>query len=359
MNKIMFVIPSIRNGGAERVITRLSTGLIEAGYEIHIMEFFRPVQGYTLDSRVQLHSMFETEVEYDKTSFLMRNKMMRQEILSIKPDAIIPFLEYVCQKTQLSLLFTKYFKRIVVTLRNSPTVGKRKDKFLRLLSIWMSNSCIAQSKRQAGYLPGWLQHKIFAIANPIEYVEEPFCEKSKEIRFIAAGRLVEQKNYAFMISSFAKVAKHRNVYLDIFGVGEQKMQLSKMIDDLKLSEKITLRDYSQNLIEEYRKSSIYILTSNWEGMPNALLEAMALGMPCIATDCPTGPAELISDKKYGILVPMNDEEALVGVMIRLIDDPELRKELGHAAREHILGEYSLSRITAQWIEILQKRGLVQ
>lgn len=358
MDKIMFIIPSIRNGGAERVITRLSSGLIDAGYEIHILEFFRPVQGYAVDSRVHLHSMFRNEAEYDQTPFLQRNKIIRRTVLDTDPDVVIPFLEYVCQKTQLALAFTRYFRRIVVTLRNSPTAGSRSVKLLRIISIILSVSCIAQTDRQKQYFPRWLQHKFFTIPNPVDYAKEAFCEHSEKVRFVAAGRLAAQKNYPLMLSSFAKVASSRDVYLDIFGVGELKDELNQMIQDLNISERAVLRDYSQNLTEEYRKASIYILTSDWEGMPNALLEAMALGMPCIATDCPTGPAELIPDERYGQLVPMKDEVALTCAMIKLVDSPKLRKENGRMAREYVIQSYGLEQVTTLWIEVLKKRGLI-
>lgn len=358
MNKIMFVIPSIRNGGAERVITRLSSGLIDAGYEIHILEFFRPLTGYAIDPRVHLHALFQSENEYNQTSFLQKNRLIRRAVLEAAPDAIIPFLEYVCQKTQLALAFTRYFSRIVVTLRNSPTAGSLSAKGLRLISIILSAACIAQTDRQMQYFPRSLQHKFVTIPNPVEYVEEPFCECAEKVRFVAAGRLVAQKNYPLMLSAFAKTAKSRDVYLDIFGVGELKNELMQMIQSLNISDRVTLKDYSQNLTAEYRKSSIYILTSDWEGMPNALLEAMALGMPCIATDCPTGPAELMPNEHYGLLVPMKDGEALTKAMIKLIDSPKMRESTGRMAREYVLQKYGLERITSLWIDALTKRGLI-
>ena len=358
-NKIMFVIPALRDGGAERVITRLASGLTKKGYEIHILEFFKPVSGYVLEDAVHRHSMFAHEEEYRKTTFLQRNKLIRKMIKQIDPDAIVPFLEYVCQKVQLAVFGTKYFRRVTVTIRNSPTVGNWVYKLRRLTSIALSNSCITQSQRQKEFFPRWLRGKIDVVANPVDYIEEAFCENAQKVKFVAAGRLVPQKNYPLLIEAFARVAAQREADLDIFGAGELKESLREMVANKGLCDRIFIRDYSHDLLGEYRKSSIYVLSSDWEGMPNAMMEAMALGMPCIATDCPTGPAELIADGKTGLLVPMNDADALASAMIKLIDEPNLRKQMGLSAREYIIRTYGLESITQQWVEILKSRRVIE
>lgn len=354
----MFVIPSLRDGGAERVITRLSTGMVESGYEVHILEFFRPDSGYSLDKEVHLHSMFQREDEYSKTGFLKRTQMMRDIVLKNEPDVIIPFLEYVCQKTQIALIGTKYFKRVVVTLRVTPTIGSFTHKLRRFVSIAVSKACISQTESQKAYLPSVLHKKTFVIPNPVDEIQEPFNELNEPFTFIAAGRLVPQKNYPLMLRAFEKVAKQRKVFLRIYGNGQQAQNLKAFIDELKISDCASLMGYSKNIINEYRKANAFLLTSNWEGMPNSLMEAMALGMPCIATDCPTGPAELIKDGDNGLLLPMDDEESLVDAMLKLVDDKQLRIELGANARKYIMSEYSLPKITEHWVQVMRDLNLL-
>ena len=358
MKKIMFVIPALRDGGAERVITRLSAAIAEKGYEVYVLEFFRPTSGYELADSVHLHSMFQNEDEYRQTSFWQRNKMMRSHIVSVQPDVVIPFLEYVCQKTQIALIGTKYFKRVVVTLRVTPTIGNALHKLRRTISIALSCACIAQTKSQRDHLPSFLMKKTFVIANPMDDIEVPFKENTDRFTFVAAGRLTPQKNYPLMLKAFAQVAMHRDVHLEIYGRGPQAAELEALIEELKIADYAKLMGYSKDIIADYRKANVFLLTSNWEGMPNSLMEAMALGMPCIATDCPTGPAELISNGNNGILLPVNDEQALVDAMLKAADDVSLRCRLGSAARSSIRAEYNLEKITEQWFSVMRGVNLL-
>lgn len=359
MNRILFVIPSLRDGGAERVVSRLSAGFAEAGYEVHILEFFRPEAGYSLDDRVQLHSIFQQEAEYRALTFMQKNNAIRQQILAIAPDLIIPFLEHVCQKVQLATLFTNYFNKIVVSLRVSPSVGNAVHKACRLLSILLSPLCITQTESQKSYLPAFLQRKTKVIANPTNIPEEGFVDVAENCTFVAAGRLVRQKNYPLLLKAFARAAAERDVSLKIFGAGALKDDLQKLIGELGLSDRAELCGYSQDIVNDYRKCSIFVLSSDWEGMPNSLLEALALGMPCIATDCPTGPAELITDHENGLLVPMGDTDALAQAMLELADDIQLRRQLGENARNRVKRDYSLSHITNLWIDALTSKNLLQ
>lgn len=358
MKKIMFVIPSLRDGGAERVITRLSAAMAEMEYEVHVLEFFRPASGYELSGKVRLHSMFATEDEYNRAGFWQRNRLMRRCVVEHGPDVIIPFLEYVCQKTQLALAGTAYFRRILVTLRVTPTIGSAFHKLRRTVSIALARACIAQTGSQREYLPAFLRKKTFVIANPMDKVEPPFEENAERFTFVAAGRLVAQKNYAMMIKAFAQVAGQRDAYLKIYGRGNQSGELSGLINELGVSGRAELMGYTDNIIAEYRKANVFLLTSNWEGMPNSLMEAMALGMPCISTDCPTGPAELIRSGENGLLIPMDDEDALVGAMLEMIDDPARRLEIGQAARRSIQSGYGISQIVDKWTCAFETIGLL-
>lgn len=358
MKKIMFVIPSLREGGAERVITRLSAGIAELGYDVHILEFFRPGSGYEIDPNVHLLSIFQNEEAYNSVSFFKKNALMRKAITTVEPDVIIPFLEYVCQKTQLALLGTKYFNKVVVTLRVTPTIGNLAHKIRRFLSILFSRACIAQTESQKRFLNGILQKKTYVIANPVDQIDIPFSEPPGQITFISAGRLVPQKNYPMMIKAFAQVAQERDVYLQIYGAGKMEGELKRIIENLGISSRALLMGYSNNIIDDYRKANIFLLTSNWEGMPNSLMEAMALGMPCIATDCPTGPAELIKNEENGLLIPINNEKSLVCAMLKLVDCTSLRSSYGQAARSSIMSEYSRSAISERWVNILKEIKLL-
>ena len=201
-----------------------------------------------------------------------------------------------------------------------------------------------------------IQDRSVVIPNPIneDFIVKPFDgRRVKEI--VTVGRLVEQKNHKLLIDSFSEVSrKHSDYILKIYGEGILREKLEKQIKDLNLSNKVLLMGESSNIKECIYKSSLFVLSSDYEGMPNALMEAMALGLPCISTDCPIGgPRYLIKNKENGVLVKVSNKEELTKAMNNLIENEDLSCKLGNKANK-ICEELNPQKINQTWRDYILK-----
>jgi glycosyltransferase involved in cell wall biosynthesis len=168
---------------------------------------------------------------------------------------------------------------------------------------------------------------------------------------LAAGRLVRQKGFDLLITAFASVAaRHPDWQLWIFGWGAKRQQLAAQIEELGLTAQVRLKGPSRRLDEELAAASGYVLSSRFEGLPMVLLEAATAGVPAVAFDCPTGPAEIIDHGRTGLLVPPQDVEALAAGMLRLIEEPAERRAMGAAARADS-SRYSMPAVRRAWEEL--------
>lgn len=172
---------------------------------------------------------------------------------------------------------------------------------------------------------------------------------------VSVGRLEEQKNQLMLIRAFSKITKEFSTYnLKIYGEGTLKDQLQREIDKLNLNEKVELCGVSNNIKEDIKDVSLFIMTSNYEGMPNALMEAMALGLPVISTDCPCGgPKFLIENETNGILIPVGDENTLVIKIKMLLSNKEFAMKIGKNARK-IGKSLSPNIINKKWNDLIRE-----
>ncbi|MDE5598104.1 MAG: glycosyltransferase, partial [Lachnospiraceae bacterium] len=171
----------------------------------------------------------------------------------------------------------------------------------------------------------------------------------REKRIVSVGRMDANKNHEMMIRAFAKLAvKYPEYTLTIYGDGELRSHLEKLIDSLELSGRVFMPGVILNVADEIEKVSLFLLTSYSEGVSNALIEAMALGLPVIATDVPSGgTVELIEHGKNGWMIPVGDEMALEKAMDKLLSDRELAENLGMQART-LQKRFAPERVNKQW-----------
>lgn len=171
---------------------------------------------------------------------------------------------------------------------------------------------------------------------------------------IAVGRLDDQKGFSYLINAFANVVKnHPNWTLRIIGEGGARPKLEQQIQDLGLQNSVTLPGHSTNVIKDISSSKIFVMSSLYEGMPNALMEAMAIGMPVISTDCNFGPRDLVDPNKNGILIPTHDSSALAEAIEMLIKNKSLREKYGAAARKSMQA-YDLESVLKMWDHAFKK-----
>lgn len=367
--KLTFVISSLSSGGAERVMSTMANYWAKKGWGITLItldsvdsDFYklhpdikRVALGLTGESSNLLMAI--------KNNFV-RIVRLRREIRASKPDAIICFME----KTNiLTLIATRGLGvKVVVSERTDPAhheVG-RLWNYLRRVTYSLADIIVAQNNQ----VKKWLEEtvagaKVVVIPNPINYQNEEteqislnaFVGRKENIRTVVAmGRLGFEKGFAMLINAFAKIThSYPEWLLVIFGEGEERNNLTRLAHNLGISDKIFLPGTFKNSMSLLRQADLFVMSSRFEGFPNALLEAMACGLPVISTDCPSGPREIIRDGVDGILVPPENVDALAGAMDRLMSDENERKRLAARAPE-VLERFGLEKIMGMWEETINE-----
>ncbi len=348
------------------MIANLSNRLIEK-YEITIVSIIKSNYEYELNNKINRISL--DVKDFSKISritkkllklSIVREMKLKKVILKEKPDIIISFLPEPSFRILFLKKTNKEIKKIpvIVSERGDPSVIF-KNNIIRYIMKYLYTSIdgfIYQTEEAKAYFSDIIDVPSKIIANPINsnfIVKEPSKKRNKTI--VAVGRLNEQKNNKLLIDSFEKVCKYRTDYkLLFYGTGPLQTKLKKYIKELDLTEKIFFMGKSNCIEKDIYNAGIFVLSSNYEGMPNALMEAMALGLPCISTDCPVGgPKTLIKNGENGLLVPVGDEEALSIAILKLIEDNELSQKIANNALK-ISEKFNPNIINQQWEDFINK-----
>lgn len=318
MKKIMFYINAIHDGGAERVMINLAAYFAKVGYESILVTSFRDTWEYDVPQTVKRLSLEDTEI---KQSRLKRNVSriykLRQLCKTEKPDILISFM---AEPNFRAILATWGLPvKNLISVRNDPNkeyagkVGHLVGKYV----LPFADGCVFQTHEAKAWFPTRLQNKSRIIYNA---VKEDFYHIERHPipgEIVTCGRLEPQKNHALLIDAFAKVvAIYPEATLKIYGGGSLREKLQKQIDDLGLHDKAFLMGPTNHVEKVLETADLFVLSSDFEGMPNALMEAMAAGVPCISTDCPCGgPRELFGPKLDSLLVPISNSKQLTDVLL--------------------------------------------
>ncbi len=352
MKTVIFYINTISGGGAERVIIQVAHHFANNGFRAILLTSFVDKKEYPLPSNVERISIEQRQI---KQSLFKRNwsriKFLRQLCKKEKPIAVISFMKEpnfraLCATFGLPV-------KCFVSVRNDPKreyagiIGHIVGKFL----FRLADGIIFQTADSKAWFPKVIQKKSAIIFNPVKesFYQTKRAESVQNI--ITCGRLSAQKNHTLLIRAYAKIAaKYPKDNLLIYGKGDLEQKLQKLIEKLNLQNRVFLMGQSDKVEEVLSKAKIFVLSSDFEGMPNALMEAMAVGLPCISTDCPCGgPKELIKEGKNGLLVPCKDEEKLSLAMEKLLSKPEQTKKMGENARK-TAQKFTSPVIFKQWKE---------
>ena len=180
----------------------------------------------------------------------------------------------------------------------------------------------------------------------------PYIERPK--RIICAGRLDEQKGFDYLIEAWALIAKKFPDWkIDIFGHGDLKDALNKMIANRKLENQMEIHNPTDRIYDEYMNSSLYVMSSRYEGLPLVLIEAMSCGLPCVSFNCPNGPSEIISNGEDGLIVPFGNISELAKSIEWMITHKEERERMSQNSREKVK-YYLAENIMPQWVELFNK-----
>lgn len=363
VKRVLFVTRFMSGGGAERVISVLSSEMEKQGIEAGILVYNPMEKDYTTAFGVKILTMGEGYSE-DKgnsvTRKFYRRKRMRQVVKEYKPDVIIPFLKPIVVETY--QFAASLGIPILATVRNVPQFSGKMDRMMYLYAVSHCKAVFLQTADQRQNFDSKMKAETFVISNPVSEVfletgaarNYDLVQKPSKV-IVSAGRLDKQKNQKLLIEAMELVhKKHDDWVLKLFGEGKEKGNLEACIHKHRAERYIFLCGRTNRLPEEFGKADIFVLSSDFEGMPNALLEAMAAGTPCVSTDCPTGPKSLIGDNVYGRLTPVSDVAGLAANIMYFIENPKEAIRCGEKAYRHIHDNYSPQKITAKLIENINR-----
>lgn len=356
--KIIYLLASLGSGGAERVVSLLANRMCEDGHNIQIVCLKYNDVYYTLHDKIKVVAATE-----HASNRIMELFWLRKYIQKEKPDVVIPFTEGVYCFTILALLGTRI--PIIASERLDPAAMSLPRKFLKRLLLPYADWLVVQTESIKAYFPKSIQKKTSVIYNPVndevfenprmdsrvqsskckgtasyDYSSHDFCHNSskqtsltdlvvpkiqslKLNRIISVARLYPQKNQKMMIEAFAKIAdEFPDWQLVIFGEGPLRSSLELLVKSLQLDGRVLLPGRTEHVVEELRKSKIFCLSSDYEGMSNSMIEAICVGLPIVTTNV-SGVKELVDDNINGFVVECGNVDRMCSALSSLMGNESL------------------------------------
>jgi len=355
--KLVLVISSLGGGGAERVMTLLANAWVERGNEVTLITLASDrMDRYPLDPAVRRIAL---DVAGNSAHVLaaighniVRIRALRRAIAESRPDAVISFIA----ESNVRVLIAAAGLRVPVIISERTALnGHHMRGVWRTLRRWSyprATAIVAQTRRCAAELEALARRQVDVIANPVSVESRPddaaACERAGGPTLLAVGRLSPEKGFDLLIEAFAQTApRHPDWNLVILGEGPLRAELERKIAEHDPGSRISMPGFDARVRSAMRRADLFVLSSRYEGFPNALLEAMTEGLACVSFDCDAGPRELIDHRRNGWLVPAGDVHALADALDTLMGDADLRAQLGRRARD-VGSTYSLATILDQW-----------
>ena len=374
--KIYYIYTAlVTKGGADRVIAEKANWLVEHGHEVSIVTDTQLGRepAFPLSSKVKLIDLaidFSKEYGhcfpvriwmYYKLMYQYRKKM-KALLMHDHPDIVVSTLgrdiSFITKIKDGSKKIgeahtTKYYIRNFHLLENRNLFFKYLTKYFRWIMDRQVSRLEALVVLTSQDKNDW-EHllPVYVIPNSYPfYPETPSNCGNKQA--IIVGRYNSAKGYNYLIDAWREVHKsYPDWIINIFGSGEYEEMVRKQINDNGLQDVMIMNNPTDHIMEEYLKSSIYVMSSVFEGFAMVLLEAMACGLPCVSFDCPYGPRNVITDGEDGFLVDYLNSEALAKSICKLIEDEKLRKQMGQNGRKNVLS-YSRETIMPQWVSLFE------
>ena len=346
--KIMFAIDRINGfGGAQRVVANLANKTFQDGHEVSLL-----LTGDSGDSVYALESGIRIIHPTTMSNKFLKWTQLRKDILTEKPDVIVSFLTMVNVMILMVTMATGI--PVIISERNDPDYCSKHERVLAKVTYRLAKSVVVQTEVIKSKIKKYYKKEIYVIPNPviIDGINKETYKQSYSIS--AVGRLSPQKNYFLMLDAMSKFHKrYSNYVLHIYGDGTLKDKLLEYAKKLALENNVIFHGNDTDVKKKIKDTDFYVMSSDFEGMPNSLAEAMSIGLPVISTDCDGGGAAyLIEDKVNGRLVNKGDSAMLFQAMCEYAEMPCRAKKFGEKAkqiREHL----SLSNINDLWLGVIQ------
>lgn len=352
--RLVLVIAGLEAGGAERVLSTLANGWVAAGHEVHLITWAAAgADFYSLDRRVRRLGLDLLRPSPHPLVGLWRMatrvRRLRVRLRALQPTLVLSFTTSVNLETLLACAGLGV--PVVVSERTEPgrQVLDRVRRGLRRRLYPRADAVVVQTPAIAGWfrdrLPGV---RLRVIPNPVMPLDSPLAAAAGRPQVMALGRLVPLKGFDLLLRAFAgSRAAELGWHLCIVGEGPERARLEALAGELGIRHRVSLPGLLADPGRELARSPIFVLSSRYEGFPNALLEAMMQGCAVVSFACPSGPAAIVRDGENGRLVAPEDVTALSAVLDGLLTSPIERVRLGAAARAS-LAVYSPARVLAQW-----------
>lgn len=351
MSKIFFIIPTLKQGGSERVISELANNFSERGIEVHIVLLVKSEDFFKVSNKITIHRLnFENKNIFQRCVCEIKVAIALRKLLkNQRPDATLSFGEKYNVLTLICGISLNI--NIFVSDRSNPrnNIPKTID-FLRHIMYKRATGIIAQTELGKSILEKNTGNKnIKVIPNPVKEINE-FPEFKKEKIILNVGRLIPEKGQKYLLESFSKL-NHDGWKLIILGDGPLRNDLDDLARKLNIKQTVFFLGAGENVDEWLTKASIFAFSSISEGFPNALIEAMSAGLPCVSFDCDTGPRDIIQNEVNGILVPVFNISAFTDKLQMLVNNENMRISIGKNAKDYST-KFLASEITQKFLDFL-------
>lgn len=350
--EIVVVAEHFTTGGAERVLSELCFQWCKEGHRVYAV-LIRPnkyMDSYELPENMEIVNLYSCN-----NRFLRRFQNMRDLIkfLKSKPEAsVLSFVEPAMLIVAMCSFFIK--NKIVFSERCDPNNNppQKRMRIVRDLIFNLADICVFQTEDAKSYFSKSIQKKGVIIPNPINpYLPDPYLGPRRKA-IVYVGRNVPQKNIPMLLDAFGKfVIDHPEYNLEMYGRDIDSTDFKQELEKRRIANNVILKGFCLDVLNQIRDAQLYVSSSDYEGISNSMLEALAMGIPTIVTDCPAGGArQVIENGVNGILVPVRDSETLYLSMKKVVENPELSQKMSKDAIQ-VREKYPVSSIANEWLKI--------
>lgn len=358
IKKVAMYIDIMYHGGAQRVMANLAEYFDKQGVKVLLINDFKPKENvlvYDVPQSVERMYLREKLDGNPVLKNIERMKNLRSILKKEQPDIVLSFLGSPNMRMLMSAQGLKCKK--IVSVRNDPNreyAASGVKKWLTRQIFKTADGCVFQTHEAAAYFPESVQKRAEIIMNPVGDVFYETARKAECHNVITVGRFAPQKNHKLLIDAFAQIAdQFPEENLIIYGEateskGAARKELEDLIQEKNLTGRVLLPGDTKAVAEKLSECKVFVLSSDYEGMPNALLEAMTVGAPVVSTDCPCGgPKEVIRNQENGVLVPCGDVNQLAAAISSLLQDEAHAEQMGKAAKATAL-QFRPQEVYNQW-----------